>query len=302
MPSASVMVTMKSSIRDEAAFDLLAGGGRDGGRGRRNVHRRRLPAAEASAAAGHQPGLLKHSRIGELRAEALEVAGDGMAAGAFRFEVGLAGVRIADHDIGGPVARGVVAAHAEAVNERGDVGELRRGQVELGHARAALRRDLSNELTVLILEDDFRANQAGSAFAAAASVLPVAKGALRAVKRLAALDRGRVCRRALRIGVSETSAASAARCRPASAASASLHGRLRGRSLGENGGGSDRRDENVPKVQSSPLSEVTTIVGRVVGTVLPNRVLRIDGENEGDVTGGAMETEFYRQFHCPREW
>ena len=142
------------------------------------------------------------------------------------------------------------------------------GQVELGHARAALGGDLSDELAVLVLENDFRANQAGSAFAAAASVLPVAKGALRPVKSLAALDRRRVRRRALRIGVGETASTTTGHCcRPTASASAGLRGRLRGWSLRENGGGSYRRDENVSKVQISPLSEVTTIVGRVVGAV-----------------------------------
>ena len=62
-----------------------------------------------------------------------------MARGALGFEVRFAGLGIADQDAGGTVARRVVAADAEAVQEGRDVGDLRGGHVELRHAGTAVR-------------------------------------------------------------------------------------------------------------------------------------------------------------------
>ena len=50
------------------------------------------------------------------------------------------------------------------MDEGGDVGKLGRGEIELGHAGAAFGGDLSDELAVLIVENEFGADQAGSAF------------------------------------------------------------------------------------------------------------------------------------------
>ena len=102
----------------------------------------------------------------------------------------LAGFRIADDDIRRSLARFVVSGGPEGVNVCGDVGDLVVGERKLRHTaiEAAVLHDWSDELAVLIFENDLRAQEARPAVAAA-RVCAVAERAVHAVLRFAALDR-----------------------------------------------------------------------------------------------------------------
>ena len=180
---------------------------------------------------------------------------DRVAGGALGFEVSFAGLGVADDDVGGTVAGGVVAADAEAVDEGRDVGELGGGEVELRHADAAFGGDLSDELAVLIFENDFGPDEAGSAFAAAAGILAVAEGALGAVDRFAALDNRGVGGRALRIRVGEASATAATAGGAPRPPRPARRGGCCGRGLCECGDSRQRRDQELRLLAISTSQE-----------------------------------------------
>lgn len=165
---------------DEASGDFAGGGGDgDGGGGDAGS------AASATAAgARHEPGLLKLFGIGDAGGDAVEV---GVATGAGFGEVGGTGGGVAGDDGGRGHAGGVIAANFEVVDEGGNVRDLRRGEVELGHAFAAFANNGSDEFAVLIIEDEGGADEVGSA-GAAAGIDAVAKGAVNAVDGLTAFE------------------------------------------------------------------------------------------------------------------
>src|SRR5262245_41553050 len=91
-----------------------------------------------------------------------------MARAARLGEILLAAVGVADHDRGRLVARGVVTGDSEAVHERGEVRDLVAGQGKRRHAPIgpASTDDRANPLAFLIVENELRSQQAGSAVAA----------------------------------------------------------------------------------------------------------------------------------------
>ena len=183
-------------MRSSLPFDLFARRQRHCDRRRRHAHRRR-PAA-AAAAAGHQPRLLEQPRVRNLRRQAAQIAGRRMARRAFRVEVRLSGGGVADDDARRLETGLVVAGGTEGVQERRDVGHLRVRKRELRHAGAPGTDDRRDQLSVVVGEDDLRAQQARPAVAAA-GVGAVAELAVDAVERLAALDRRGIARRTHRI-------------------------------------------------------------------------------------------------------
>src|SRR5476651_2817336 len=86
----------------------------------------------------------------------------------------------------------------ERVDERGHIGNLIVGQRELRHAGTAGADDRRHQLALLIVEDNSRAQQAGSAVAAA-RVRAVAELTVHAVERFAALDRRGIRGRTIRV-------------------------------------------------------------------------------------------------------
>ena len=171
---------------DEASGDFAGGGGDgDGGGGDAGS----ANAASATAAgARHEPGLLELLGVGDAGGDAVEV---GVATGAGFGEVGGASGGVAGDDGGRGHAGGVIAANFEVVDEGGNVSDLRRGEVELGHAFAALANNGSDEFTVLVIEDEGGADEVGSA-GAAAGIDAVAEGAVNAVDGLTAFEGGGV--------------------------------------------------------------------------------------------------------------
>src|SRR5580765_3543576 len=105
---------------------------------------------------------------------------------------------VADDDARWLDAGFVVAGGAEGVDEGGDVGNLVVGQRELRHAGTAGAHHRRDQLAMLIVEHGARSEQARAAVAAT-GVGAVAELAVDAVERLAALDRGRIGRRPIRI-------------------------------------------------------------------------------------------------------
>jgi hypothetical protein len=155
--------------------------------------------------------LLEHFRVGELRAQSFEIAGDGVALGALGGEGRLAGLSVAHQDGGREIARGVVAVDSEAVQEGGDIGDLGGVEIEFGHAGigAAVLHDGRDELAVLVIEDELGADQIRSALSAA-GVGAVTEGAVDSPSGLAAVDNCGVGRRVLRIGCAEAASTSSA--------------------------------------------------------------------------------------------
>src|SRR5262249_30249622 len=104
-------------------------------------------------------------------------------------EVRLSRLRVADDDARRLHARRVVAGGGEAVDEGDDVLNLRVCEAEPGPPAvgAAVLHHRRDQLAVLVVEDDGRAQQARSAVAAA-RVRAVAERAVDAVERSAALD------------------------------------------------------------------------------------------------------------------
>src|ERR1051326_407601 len=119
-------------------------------------------------------------------------------------EVRLPRRRVANEDGRRFLPRLVVAGGFERVNEGRDVRDLARRQLELRHAAIgpSVLDDRSDQLPVLIVEDDSGSQQARAAVAAA-RVGAVAERAVDAVERASALDRRGVGGRAIRIYRSE---------------------------------------------------------------------------------------------------
>src|SRR3954471_9468133 len=90
-----------------------------------------------------------------------------MTRAARRVEERLARLRVADDDARRLDPGFVVAGGAEGVDERGDVRDLLVGEREFRHPRTSAADDRRDQLAVLIVEHDARAQQAGAAVAAA---------------------------------------------------------------------------------------------------------------------------------------
>ena len=86
------------------------------------------------------------------------------------------------------------------MQERGEVGNLRRRHVELRHAaiRPPHLQELAELAAVLVVLDEGRSREVGAA-RAAAGVGAVAEAALLRVETLPALDRGRIAGRRQRL-------------------------------------------------------------------------------------------------------
>ena len=141
-----------------------------------------------------------------------------MAGGALRSEVRLACLCVADDDVQLDFftgRRAALAAHREsnAVDELGDRLDVFLAQRQRRHRRHArilptVLDDRHNQLAVLIVEHQLRAQQVGSADVAAAKVAAMARPAVDLVEGLAARDRRGIGERALLRRERRTSAAS----------------------------------------------------------------------------------------------
>ncbi len=120
----------------ETALDFLARSGGDGHGGGGSAA---SAATSAAATAGHHPVILERFRIGVFGGYAFQIAGHGVAGSASGFEVGFAGLGIADENAGRHHARDVITTDLEAVDVSGDVGNLSGGEIE----GWAFRRGLS---------------------------------------------------------------------------------------------------------------------------------------------------------------
>src|SRR6476620_11424928 len=103
-----------------------------------------------------------------------------MARCALRLKHPLARPRVADDDALRFFAGAVVTAHPEAVNELGDVGDLRGAQIDRDHrgAGAAVLHDGADQLTALIAEHELRAKQVRSTVVPASGILAVTERAI----------------------------------------------------------------------------------------------------------------------------
>src|SRR6188474_3608948 len=124
-----------------------------------------------------------------------------MAGRAAVLEIRLARCRITDDDGLRPLAGVVVAVHAEAMQERGNVADLCGRERELRHALigTSVQDDGTDQLAVLIVEDDRGAQQARPTVAPA-RVAAMAERAVGAVHASPALERGGIGWRSGRIG------------------------------------------------------------------------------------------------------
>src|SRR5204862_8326288 len=157
-------------------------------------------------AAGQQPPLLHRPRIGKPRGRPLQIASWRMAGGALPVEICSAGGWISRHDGFGPDSGRIAAVDGEAVEKRGDVRDLSRGDFDLRHDRGApALKDARDGLAVVIVLHELRAEQAG-AIVTATGVLSVAERTIDAVDGLSALNHRRIGA-ALRIGWATTPAA-----------------------------------------------------------------------------------------------
>src|SRR5215475_6104986 len=106
----------------ECTFDDFSSGERDshsdglGSNGRRSG-----AGAKAATAAWDQPVLLHRARITELGREPFQIPCYRMALGACSVEIRFARFGFADNNRGRTIARGVIAAHTEAVNKSRNV-------------------------------------------------------------------------------------------------------------------------------------------------------------------------------------
>src|SRR2546425_5090650 len=116
-----------------------------------------------------------------------------MTGRALRVEERFARLRIADDDARRLHPRFVVPRSFEGVDEGRNVARLLAAERELRHPaiRASALDDWRHQLTVLIVEDDRRAQEARPAVAAAC-VGTMAELAVHGVERLAAIDRRRI--------------------------------------------------------------------------------------------------------------
>ena len=215
-PFSSATMTKKSSMRTRRPFDLRAV--LHGDRNRDRTGHGPAGAATAAAAATGDPGVLQLQRARDPLADAFQVADRRVAGGALRGEVGLACLGVADDDVELDFftgRRAALAAHRErdAVDVLGDGLDVFFAQRQRRHRRharilPAVLDDGHDQLAVLIVEHQLRAQQVGSADVAAAKVGAMAGAAVDLVEGLAARDRGGIGERALLRRERRTSAAS----------------------------------------------------------------------------------------------
>src|SRR5262249_10909933 len=103
------------------------------------------------------------------------------------------------------------AADGKTVQERSNVGDLRRHQHERRHASVSTSAedDRADALAFFVEEHDVGAHQVGAAVIAAARIRTVTERAVDGEECLAAFTRRRIADRALRIGDETTLAAAA---------------------------------------------------------------------------------------------
>src|SRR5205807_1655085 len=127
----------------QLAIYLLPAGKSDCDGYRRHVNRGGIHTASAAAASinrGHEPGLLQCTWIRDSGPDCSQIACDGMAARAFRFEERFSCFRISDNDARGALSAGVSAGYPVAVDESRDIGNFSIRKREFRHAtiRAAV--------------------------------------------------------------------------------------------------------------------------------------------------------------------
>jgi hypothetical protein len=112
-----------------------------------------------------------------------------MATRADLLEISFAGFRVAHNDAGRSHAGDIIAADFEVMDISGNIGNLRLGQVDLGHFTAAIHDNGSDEFALEVIEDEFRTEEIGAAFPAP-RVRAVAKIAVDTIDCFASLERG----------------------------------------------------------------------------------------------------------------
>ena len=106
-------------------------------------------------------------------------------------------------------SREIAAAHAKAVDERSDVGNLLLGEFEFRHCGDAVPKNVADEFAALIVQNDLGAKQIRSAVTAA-RIIAVTERTIDAVEHASAFDNNRVRRRALWIARRNCAASAAA--------------------------------------------------------------------------------------------
>src|SRR5581483_4103607 len=127
-----------------------------------------------------------------------------MTRGALRLEVRFSLFRITHDNAGRPLSGGIAAVDPKAVQECGQVGNLGIRQSEFWHPLigAAIPNDGSDQLTILIAQDNVGANEVRPTLGAATSIFSMTEATVRVVGGFPTGDRGRISRRTRGIRVS----------------------------------------------------------------------------------------------------
>src|SRR5215475_7492142 len=169
----------------------------------------RVRRSPPSYAAGHQPPLLECAGVRKSRGDVFQIGGSVVAASALRPEVRFARLGVPDDNCRWPLPRPVISGDAKAVNKCGDVGELRIREFQFGHRTGAAPDHVADQFTLLVVENDLRAQEVGTAIAPT-GVVTVAETARHVIEPSTSRDNCRICGRPLRIGVGESTSSSTA--------------------------------------------------------------------------------------------